>query len=62
MDAFLVCVIIPTTLYGYLYAVEIGGNYFFISVELFVIIMTEIKQFVYLNIIIPFFSKLEEIP
>lgn len=62
MDAFLVCIIIPVVLYGYLYAVEIGGKYFFISVEIFVLIITVIIQYVYSNFIAPCFNRFEEIP
>lgn len=53
--------ILPAVLYGYIYAVEIGGDYFFIYVEIFVFFVTFVMMTIYPNLIAPLFNKFEEL-
>jgi len=51
--------VIPIVLYGYIYVVETGGEYFFIYLELFVLMVNIILMNVRPNLIAPLFNKFE---
>ena len=54
----LICIIlVPICLFGYLYLVENGGDYFFIYVEIFLISFIFIMMWIYPNFIAPLFNK-----
>jgi len=61
LESLLNLIILPAVLYGYIYAVEEGGDYFFIYVEIFVIFLTFVMMTIYPNLIAPLFNKFEEL-
>ncbi|CAD8181619.1 unnamed protein product [Paramecium octaurelia] len=54
-------VFVPILLYSYLYVAELGGDYFFIAMQLFVLIMAIVSSLVYPNYIQPLFNEFEEL-
>ena len=61
MESLLSLIIFTPVLYGYIYAVEKGGDYFFIYVEIFVCILTYVMMIIYPTLIAPLFNKFEEL-
>ena len=61
LESLIYAVIVPVVLFGYLYIVENGGDYFFIYVEIFLISFIFIMMWIYPNFIAPLFNKFEDI-
>lgn len=51
-------IIIPPILYGYLLVVDYSGEYFYLSVEFFVFVVTLLLDWIHPNLIAPLFNKI----
>jgi len=61
VEAGLMLIIFPPIIYGYLQVVEIGGEYFYVFLQIFVICITIILTWVHPNLIAPLFNKFTEL-
>lgn len=61
LEFLLISIISPILLFFYIYLIENGGRFFFIYVELFLIIFIFIMMWIYPNFIAPLFNKFTEL-
>lgn len=59
VEGALMLIILPPILYGYLEVVDAGGEYFYLSVEIFVVVVTLLLTWVYPNFIAPLFNDFQ---
>jgi len=61
VEGLLTLLVISPIIYGYLRVVEIGGDYYFWGLQIFILITTVTLAQIYPNIIAPYFNKLKSI-
>lgn len=61
MEAALKLIIFPPIIYGYLQVVQVGGEYFYVFLQIFVIFITVVLTWVHPNLIAPLFNKFTEL-
>lgn len=61
MEAALKLIIFPPIIYGYLQVVQVGGEYFYVFLQIFVIFITVVLTWVHPNVIAPLFNKFTEL-
>lgn len=57
VEAGLTLIIFPAIIYGYLKVVKIGGEYFYIFLQVFAVAVTIILTWIHPNLISPIFNK-----
>lgn len=61
VEGALMLIIFPPIIYGYLQVVQLGGEYFYIFLQIFVICITIILTWIHPNLIAPLFNKFTEL-
>lgn len=61
VEATLMLIIFPPIIYGYLQVVQVGGEYFYIFLQVFVICITVVLTWIHPNLIAPLFNKFSEL-
>ena len=61
VESGLMMITFPPILYGYIIVVDYGGEYFYLTIEIFVFVVTLILTWVYPNFIAPLFNKISDL-
>lgn len=61
VEGILTLLVISPIIYGYLRVVEIGGDYYFWGLQIFILLITITLAQIYPNIISPYFNKFRSI-
>ena len=62
LETLISLILTAPVLFGILYIIQHGGQFFYIYLEIFVIIFIFIMMTIYPNFIAPLFNKFEELP
>lgn len=57
VEGLLLVIIFPPIIYGYLRVVDIGGEYFYVFLQIFAFLITIILTWVHPNLIAPLFNE-----